>query len=511
MATNDLWAGIGSALAFLITLTTMAMNQSRIKLLINKISAYLNPYIQITIPEYGAESFKRSDFFVAIEAYLSNLCHQDGRVRKLKAELESDMQKPQVSVDDDQEIVDTFKGATLWWYADTELPKTTVITYRAGDEKRRFYRVAFHKRFHKHIVNDYLPYVIKNGRDVIAKNRQHRLFTNNASSQWSSYNREKSLWSHVEFRHPAKFDMLAMDPAKKDEIKDDLNAFKMGKDYYAKVGKAWKRGYLLFGPPGTGKSMMIAAMANFMDYDIYDMELTAVKNNTELRKLFIETKGKSIIVLEDIDCSVDLTGKRTDKKKARKKSGDQSDMATMRQKEDEKKDDEDSKLTLSGVLNFIDGLWSACGEERIIIFTTNYKDKLDEALIRPGRMDMHIEMSYCRYEAFKVLAHNYLDISEYQFFELFGEIHRLLDQVDMSPADVAEHLIRTEKKDAGACLQVLIQDLKILKAKKNSAADCHPQDPISIVVPDLNPTVLPDLNPTVINIFEVARDSTLES
>ncbi|KAI5001272.1 hypothetical protein ZWY2020_025922 [Hordeum vulgare] len=61
---------------------------------------------------------------------------------------------------------------------------------------------------------------------------------------------------------------------------------------------------------------MIAAMANFLDYDVYDLELTAVKNNTELRKLFIETTGKSIIVIEDIDCSVDLTGKRRKDKKA---------------------------------------------------------------------------------------------------------------------------------------------------------------------------------------------------
>ena len=75
------------------------------------------------------------------------------------------------------------------------------------------------------------------------------------------------------------------------------------------------------------------------------------------------------------------------------------------------------------MLNFIDGLWSACGGERIIIFTTNNNHKLDPALIRRGRMDKHIEMSYCRYEAFKVLASNYLQIEEHQFFELFGEIH----------------------------------------------------------------------------------------
>jgi chaperone BCS1 len=52
-------------------------------------------------------------------------------------------------------------------------------------------------------------------------------------------------------------------------------------------------------------------------------------------------------------------------------------------------------LTLSGLLNFINGLWSTCDEQRIIVFTTNCRDRLDPALLRPGRMDMHIYMGYC--------------------------------------------------------------------------------------------------------------------
>ncbi|KAL0385000.1 UNVERIFIED_CONTAM: AAA-ATPase ASD, mitochondrial [Sesamum radiatum] len=59
---------------------------------------------------------------------------------------------------------------------------------------------------------------------------------------------------------------------------------------------------------------MIAAMANLLDYDVYDLELTSVKDNTELRRLLTETTAKSIIVIEDIDCSLDLTGQRTKRK-----------------------------------------------------------------------------------------------------------------------------------------------------------------------------------------------------
>uniref|UniRef100_A0A8R7RA26 ATPase AAA-type core domain-containing protein n=1 Tax=Triticum urartu TaxID=4572 RepID=A0A8R7RA26_TRIUA len=156
---------------------------------------------------------------------------------------------------------------------------------------------------------------------------------------------------------------------------NDLMAFQESKEYYAKIGKAWKRGYLLYGPPDTGKSTMIATMANFLDDGVYELKLTTVKNNCELRKLFIETTGKSIIVIEDIDRFVNLTGKRSkDKKTASDKDSNNDDKPKV-PVEPEK--DDVTKVTLSGLLNFIDGLWSACGGEGIIIFSTNHKEKLD--------------------------------------------------------------------------------------------------------------------------------------
>ncbi|KAL6622791.1 hypothetical protein ACP70R_032670 [Stipagrostis hirtigluma subsp. patula] len=199
-------------------------------------------------------------------------------------------------------------------------------------------------------------------------------------------------------------------------------------------------------------STMVAAMANFLEYDVYDLELTAVKSNTQLRKLFIETTAKSIIVIEDIDCSIDLTGKRKKKKKA----------------SDDGEEKEGSKVTLSGLLNVVDGLWSACGGERIIVFTTNHKEKLDPALIRRGRMDMHIEMSYCCFEGFKVLASNYLGVAEH---ELFGDIRQLLEEVDMTPADVAENLMpRSKNRDVDGCLNNLVKALKDAKEEASARA-----------------------------------------
>lgn len=114
---------------------------------------------------------------------------------------------------------------------------------------------------------------------------------------------------------------------------------------------------------------------------------------------------------------------------------------------------------MSGLLNFIDGLWSSCGDERIIVFTTNHKDRLDPALLRPGRMDMHIHMSYCTSHGFRMLASNYLGINGYH--RLFGEIDGLLDNAEVTPAQVAEEMMKNE--DADRALEGFV---KLLKRKK---------------------------------------------
>ncbi|TQD70125.1 hypothetical protein C1H46_044340 [Malus baccata] len=127
-----------------------------------------------------------------------------------------------------------------------------------------------------------------------------------------------------------------------------------------------------------------------------------------------------------------------------------------------------SKVTLSGLLNFIDRIWSACGGERLVVFTTNYVDKLDPAVIRRGRMDKHIELSYCCFKAFKVLARNYLDLDSH---ELFETIARLLGKTNMTPADVAENLMpKSVIQDAESCLKNLIEALGEARVKADEEA-----------------------------------------
>ncbi|KAM0005808.1 putative AAA+ ATPase domain, ATPase, AAA-type, core, AAA-type ATPase domain-containing protein [Helianthus debilis subsp. tardiflorus] len=426
---------------------------------VDKVVSYVYPYVEITFHEYQVDSwFEKSEAFVAIERYLST--NSSNRAKKLKAKVVKDCESVVLSLDENEEVIDEFNGIQVWWTSSKKIPQRQALFSYRGDEENRFYRLICRREHRDVITKAYVKHVLDEGKAIAIKERQRKLYTNNKSENWHGY--KKTVWSHIIFEHPSTFDTLAMDPKKKKEILNDLITFSKSKDYYKKVGKSWKRGYLLYGPPGTGKSSMIAAIANFLEYDIYDLELTSVKDNTDLRKLLIDTSSKSIIVIEDIDCSLDLTGQRKEKKKEESSKGDKKDPIEKKVEEElEDKKKKGSEVTLSGLLNFIDGLWSACGSERLIIFTTNYVEKLDPALIRRGRMDKRIEMSYCCFETFKVLAKNYLDLDSH---ELFETISRMLAETKMTPADVAENLMpKSDEENAEVCLKNLIKALEEAK------------------------------------------------
>ncbi|CAL1392027.1 unnamed protein product [Linum trigynum] len=487
------WASLGSALAGLMFIYAMFQQYFPYELrghahkYTQKLVTYFYPYIQITFHELTGEKLKRSDAYFAIQNYLAD--HTTATAKRLKADVVKGSKSLVLTMDDHEQVMEEFQGIKIWWSSNKNTPKRPSFSFYPKTEERRYYTLTFHKRYRDVITKSYIDKVLKEGKAIAVRNRERKLYTNNPSDSWYEY--QSTKWSHVQFEHPANFETLAMAENEKEAIKNDLIKFSKGKEYYTKIGKPWKRGYLLYGPPGTGKSTMIAAMANLLDYDIYDLELTTVKDNSELRKLLIETTSKSIIIIEDIDCSIDLTGQRRKEKKKYESSSSSSDEESSSSEEDDKKKDpvekkkdeeekkskKGSKVTLSGLLNFIDGIWSACGGERIIVFTTNFVDKLDPALIRRGRMDRHIEMSYCCFEAFKLLARNYLDLEGH---ELFDRIEVLLGEKEITPADVAECLMpKSEREGVESCLRELVKVLEKLKKKKQGKKKAEEEDEVN--------------------------------
>ncbi|KAI8542529.1 hypothetical protein RHMOL_Rhmol08G0144500 [Rhododendron molle] len=373
---------------------------------------------QLTMVIDEFDGLVNNEIYEAAEVYLGPKISPT--TRRLKVSKSENEQSINVSMERNQEVVDSFEGAEFKW----------VWVVRQLESSRHFY----------------------NPRDMNStlRSEEKKTVKIHTVDVENLYNINEA-WTAVNLDHPARFETLAMDSELKGRIVKDLERFVKRREYYRRVGKAWKRGYLLYGTPGTGKSSLIAAMANFLNFDIYDLELTELRCNSDLRRLLVATANRSILVVEDIDCTIELND--------RSAAG-----AAVRDSEPGGNHNQ-NKVTLSGLLNFVDGLWSSCGDERIIIFTTNHMEKLDPALLRPGRMDFHIHMSYCTPCGFRLLASNYLGIKSH---ELYGEIEELIRSTEVTPAEVAEQLLKSDEPDE--VLRDLIEFLTDKRMENEEAA-----------------------------------------
>ncbi|OMO88240.1 hypothetical protein COLO4_20351 [Corchorus olitorius] len=405
-------------------------------LLLSKLGGlYPNWGSQMTLIIDDYEGYSFNELYEASQIYLQTKITPS--MERLRVSKGSKDNKVAVTMDKGEAVFDVFEGIQLRWEATCVETKDE----NGGKTEKRGIELSFHSKYMEKVINSYLEYVIETSKAIQEKNQVVKLFS--LGDMAGSGDMDGS-WGSTNLDHPATFDKLAMDPAMKKELIDDLDRFVRRRDFYKKVGKAWKRGYLLYGPPGTGKSSLIAAMANYLKFNVYDLELSSIYNNSDLRRLLVSIRNRSIIVIEDIDCTIDIENRQAGGHDQDKGGHDLQGKG--------------HELTLSGLLNFIDGLWSSTGDERIIVFTTNNKEKLDPALLRPGRMDMHIHMSYCTPSGFRVLASNYLDITSH---DLFHEIDQLMMEVEATPAEIAEELMRSE--DADIALEGLV---KFLQNKK---------------------------------------------
>lgn len=397
---------------------------------------FYSPNSYLEIPEFnGYCGVDMNDLYRSIQLYLNSLdvAVQSRRVSVSRAKNSTHLS---YTVAPNQTVEDQFRGARLWWTHNVDPVQESM-------EEKRSFTLKMKKGDRARVLDGYLDHVASRGEEYDNRSRDRKLYTNNGHGS------HDCGWTAVPFRHPATFSTLALDPELMDRIKADLDSFGQGKEFYHRVGRAWKRGYLLHGMPGTGKSSLIAAMANYLHYDVYDLELTKVTDNSELRALLIQTTNKSIIVIEDIDCSIDLTERGT----AGRSSAQAPRRTESRKSVEFSEDQDDSRVTLSGLLNFTDGLWSCCGEERIIVFTTNHKNNIDPALIRSGRMDMHILLSTAGFPAFKCLAFNYLGIEDHELFSIVEQ--SIQAGGALTPAQISEILIKNRNDPVNALKTVV--------------------------------------------------------
>lgn len=189
-------------------------------------------------------------------------------------------------------------------------------------------------------------------------------------------------WLCVDRRPPRPLETVFLPAEQKRRIIDDLRAFTEARDLYRRRGAPWRRGYLLCGPPGTGKTTIIFAAAGALGRPIYAISLDSIKSDNELITAINSVVGDAIVVIEDIDAAR-MTRNREDLRAAEDKAA-AAGLGGLAKPETQ------SGVTLSGLLNAIDGL--AAREGRILFATTNHPERLDPALLRPGRFDLRQEI-----------------------------------------------------------------------------------------------------------------------
>lgn len=173
-------------------------------------------------------------------------------------------------------------------------------------------------------------------------------------------------------RKVRELESVVLSAGQRDRLYNDLVSFLNRGEWYARRGIPYRRGHLLHGSPGSGKTSIIQALAGRLGYNICLLNL-AERGLTDdrLNHLLALAPEKSILLLEDIDAAFPSRTAPTEDGAPQKREYQTS-------------------VTFSGLLNALDGV--ASGESRIVMMTTNHVDRLDPALIRPGRVDLIEEL-----------------------------------------------------------------------------------------------------------------------
>jgi SpoVK/Ycf46/Vps4 family AAA+-type ATPase len=221
------------------------------------------------------------------------------------------------------------------------------------------------------------------------------------------------IYSKHRFHTTRTFDNVFFEQRTK--VRKHVDFFLNRKDWYEKKGIPYTLGFMFHGPPGTGKTSSIKAIANAGRRHIINIQLSEVKTKQQLQHLFFNDEihvyngtnlerytipvSERLYVIEDIDAMGDAVLKREWKKPVAVKK---DDLEPFMHKEEEK-----DALDLSFLLNLLDGTLEANG--RILIITTNFPERIDRALIRPGRIDMIVHFQKCTLAVLNEMVASFYD------------------------------------------------------------------------------------------------------
>ena len=210
-----------------------------------------------------------------------------------------------------------------------------------------------------------------------------------------------SVWMKVATRPSRPMETVVLDHEQKNRVLVDINEYLHPSTprWYANKGIPYRRGYLFHGPPGTGKSSLAWAIAGVFGLDIYCISLVdPTLTEEDLGMMFTSLPRRCVVLLEDID-TAGLSKRQGEKPVEKPKPEDEAaanigaeiTRAINSAREDRQTNKDNQGISLSGLLNAIDGV--ASHEGRVLLMTTNFPEKLDEALTRPGRVDIKVKFT----------------------------------------------------------------------------------------------------------------------
>ncbi|GHV95735.1 hypothetical protein AGMMS50293_20550 [Spirochaetia bacterium] len=190
---------------------------------------------------------------------------------------------------------------------------------------------------------------------------------------------ENWKWERAIKKRP--FETIFLDTATKKRLADHLDKFYANEDWYEKRGIPYQTGILLYGDPGSGKTSIVRSLAGKYNKRLCIIQAAQL---AELPKALRSLPTSCFIVIEDVDVNMQVH-----KRKEISETAEQTDKAP-------------NQVSLSEILNALDGIISVPG--RVLFLTTNHIEVLDEAFIRPGRIDLSVNISYASVEAFKAFV-----------------------------------------------------------------------------------------------------------
>ncbi|XWV25805.1 putative AAA+ family ATPase [Tupanvirus soda lake] len=269
-----------------------------------------------------------------------------------------------------------------------------------------------------------------------------------------TYQDSKIIWRTNIFKSFKTFDNIFF--TEKQKLLEKLDFFIKNESWYKNKGIPYNFGLLFHGLPGCGKTSCVKAISNLTNRHVVELSLNKIKtcgqfidiiNNEFINNVYLPI-DKRIILIEDIDCMLDIVIDRKLKDEA--DTAEKEQIANMDvdqlfkfkmlgMTEEYSKCDSyknEDKLTLSCILNTIDGVLEQHG--RILIISTNYPDKLDKALIRPGRIDVRINFTKCDHKMTK-------DILEF-YYDRQIPLDVMFPDFKYTPAEIINKCLNTENK-----------------------------------------------------------------